>query len=350
MDLQGNFKVAIACGHTGGHIYPGIAIGKSLKKLNIEPFFITVKKGLSRKLIKDGGFKTFFLPLSPWKRHIFSLNTLAVICSNLFSFIISFFILIKERPHLILGMGGYPSFPPLLAAFFLSLPRIIHEQNTRMGLANRIASKIATKVAISYEDTEYAPNGAIFTGCPIRENIGKVSRKEGLSFFQLEDKRTILVMGGSSGSLKINEVFLEVLPYLSEFQIIWITGENDYQNIKEKIKNIENKVLIFPFIEKMENAYAACDFVIGRAGAVSIAEIRRCGIPAILIPYPHSFDKHQLKNAQSLKDAIVIPEDRFTKESLQEAITMIKDKEKSPIEEKSIEKIKTLIVDTLLRI
>lgn len=350
MESQGNSKIAIACGKTGGHIYPGIAIAQSLKKLGIEPFFIT-EKGFSEQLIKKWGFRTFLIPISPWKRKVFSLNTLGAICSNLCSFLVSLFILMKEKPKVIVGLGGYPSFPPILAGFFLKIPRIIHEQNKRMGLANRLGGKIATKIAISYEDTECAPKQAIFTGCPIRENIGKVSRKEGLSSLSLEDKKTILVMGGSSGSFKINDVFLETLPYLLQFQIIWITGEKDYQRIKDKIKHIacKNKVLVFPFIHEMENAYACSDIIIGRAGAVSIAEIKRCGIPAILIPYPHTFDKHQLKNAQSLKDAIVIPEDRLTKESLQEAITIIKDREKAPVDIEGTERMKQLILEEATR-
>lgn len=339
MKIKGNFKIAIACGGTGGHIYPGIAIAERLRSLDIEPFFITGKSGLERRLIK--GFKIFEIPISYWKRRIVSLNTLQSIFSNLFSFFLSFFILLKEKPKVIVGMGGYPSFPPVLASFFLGIKRIIHEQNARMGLANRLLSKIATKIAISYEDTELAPKRAIFTGCPIREKIGKISRKDGFSFFSLEDKKTILVMGGSQGSTKINDVILEVIPHLLQFQILWITGEKGYQKIECKMQN----VLLFPFIYEMEYAYACADIVIGRAGAVSIAEIRRCGIPAILIPYPHSKDMHQLKNASALKDAIVITEDRLTKENLQDAIEKIKDKKRSPIDVKSLERIEELIVE-----
>ncbi|MEW6680050.1 MAG: undecaprenyldiphospho-muramoylpentapeptide beta-N-acetylglucosaminyltransferase [bacterium] len=330
-------RIAIACGGTGGHIYPGIAIAKELK----EPFFITGKKGISCEIIKKSGFKVYVIPISFWKRRLFSLNTLGVIFSNIFCIIASFFILLKERPKAIIGMGGYPSFPPILASLFLGIKRIIHEQNAKMGLANRLLSKIATKVALSFENTEFAPKNAIFTGCPIRKEIGKIGRDEGLSFFGLKDKKTILVMGGSQGSTKINEAFLETIPNLSEFQLLWITGEKDYPTIKSRIPNSEFR--IFPFLCEMEYAYAAADIVIGRAGAVSIAEIKRCGIPAILIPYPFSADQHQSKNAEALKDAIVIKEENLSKDSLLDAIFKVRNREKSPFKLQSTERFLKLL-------
>ncbi len=359
-------KITIACGGTGGHIYPGIAIGERLKELNIEPFFITGNKGVSQKIIKKEGFRIFIISISFWKRRIFSLNTLNVIFSNLFSLIASFFILLKEKPKVIVGMGGYPSFPPILAGFLLGIPRIIHEQNAKMGLANRLLCKIATKVALSYENTEFAPKNAIITGCPIRKGIGKIERNEGLSFFGLQDKKTILIMGGSQGSSRINEVVFEIIPNLSEFQIVWITGEKDYPKIKgaagitnyelritnyeiekSEIQNPKSEILIFPFIFEMEKAYGCANIIIGRAGAVSIAEIKRCGIPAILIPYPYSSDNHQLKNASFLKDAIVITEKELSGNVLLDAILKIKDKEKSPIDLESTERMKELILSIL---
>ncbi|MEW6103234.1 MAG: UDP-N-acetylglucosamine--N-acetylmuramyl-(pentapeptide) pyrophosphoryl-undecaprenol N-acetylglucosamine transferase [bacterium] len=332
-------KIAIACGGTGGHIYPGIAIAEGIKEF--KPFFITGKKGMACQIIKKSGFRVYVIPISFWKRRLFSLNTLGVIFSNIFCIIASFFILIKERPKAIIGMGGYPSFPPILAGFFLRIKRIIHEQNAKMGLANRLLSKIATSVAISYENTEFAPKNAIFTGCPIRREIGKIGRDDGFSFFGLKDKKTILVMGGSQGSSRINEVFFEAIPNLSEFQILWITGEKDYPTIKSRIQNPESR--IFPFIFEMEYVYACANIIIGRAGAVSIAEIKRCGIPAILIPYPFSSDQHQLKNAEVLKDTIVIKEENLSKDSLLDAIFKIKDKEKFPIEVESTERFLELL-------
>jgi len=342
--MEKGYKIGIACGGTGGHIYPGIAIAEELKGINIEPFFITGKKGLY-KIIKNEGFRFFTIPISFWKRKLFSLNTLGVIFSNLFSLFASFFILIKERPRVIIGLGGYPSFPPVLASFFLGIPRVIHEQNRVMGLSNRLLSRIATMVAVSFENTEFAPKNAVFTGCPIRKDIGKTRREEGLSHFKLEDKKTILIFGGSQGSLKINEVVLKALPRLLQYQIIWITGERNYENIKHRAQNTEHRaLLLFPFIFEMDKAYACADIVIGRAGAVSIAEIKRCGIPAILIPYPFSFDKHQLKNAESLKNAIVIPEAGFSCDSLQDAITRLINCEKSPIDLESTKRILGLVL------
>ncbi|MEW6006988.1 MAG: undecaprenyldiphospho-muramoylpentapeptide beta-N-acetylglucosaminyltransferase [bacterium] len=332
-------RIAIVCGGTGGHIYPGIAIAKELK----EPFFITGKKGISCEIIKKSGFRVYTIPISFWKRRLFSLNTLGVIFCNIFCIIASFFILIKERPKAIIGMGGYPSFPPILASLFLGIKRIIHEQNAKMGLANRLVSKIATKVALSFENTEFAPKNAIFTGCPIRKGIGKIGREEGLSFFGLKNKKTILVMGGSQGSTKINEVFLEVTPNLLEFNIIWLTGKKDYSRIKSALRTPHSAIKIFPFLFEMEYAYAGADIVIGRAGAVSIAEIRRCGIPAILIPYPYSADQHQLKNAEALKDAIVIKEENLSKDSLLDAIFKVRNKEKSPFKLQSTEKFLKLL-------
>ncbi len=335
-------KIVIASGGTGGHIYPGIVIGKRLKELNIDILFIIDNREPGISILKKEGLRFKIIPIFYWKRKVFSLNTAITFFLNLIALGVSFFILFREKPSVVLGMGGYPSFPVVLASFLLRIPRFLHEQNARLGLANRLLFPIAKKVATSFEQTIYQPKNTVFTGCPIRKEIGEVKREDGLLYFGfLEDKKTILIFGGSQGSSMINDSILEIIQYLLEFRLIWITGNKDYQKIKEEVK--EREVFITPFIFEMEKAYAIADIVISRSGATTVAEIKRCGIPAILIPYP-SPDNHQLLNARGLQGVIIIKEENLNRNTLLDAIDRIKDRQREPCRSDALEKLIELIL------
>ncbi len=218
----------------------------------------------------------------------------------------------QVEPDVIVGMGGYISVPIVMAARRRLKKIILHEQNLYPGLANRFLYRFADSIAVSYTSSlSYfaKKSNVIITGNPIRPEIVKTSRTEGLLQFKLaQDKRTILVFGGSQGARSINRVMLKIYPLMKarkDLQIIHITGKMDHDKVLEALNKIRKDAdglnyICLPYTQKMNAALAAADLVVARAGATSIAEITARGLPAIFIPYPFATDDHQRKNAELL--------------------------------------------------
>jgi UDP-N-acetylglucosamine--N-acetylmuramyl-(pentapeptide) pyrophosphoryl-undecaprenol N-acetylglucosamine transferase len=337
-------KTVIAAGRTGGHIFPGIAIAEAIKDES-DILFVGERGAVS--LVRREGFRYYELSGVSWKRELLSANTVEVVCSSLVAIGKSLYILMREKPDVVVGTGGYSSLPAVLAAYLLRIPTIVCEQNVRMGLANRILSQIATKVALSYEETERVPRNreAVFTGNPVRKRIGNISRSDGLSYFGFSDEKTILIMGGSQGSSAINRVVLESVKELGSFQLIWLTGDKDYSEIRAKVMDIKS-VRVFPFLYEMEMAYSVADLCICRAGATTLAEMAVCGIPAVIIPYPYATDDHQLLNAKRYKNGYVVEERELTKERLLSAIAKMAKRGKAPEPSDSARRMRVLIEET----
>ncbi len=248
---------------------------------------------------------------------------------------------------MVVGMGGYASFPTMAAAIILRVPCLIHEQNVLPGLANRVLGRFVSKIAVSFPETEkFFPCGKVFlTGNPVREEIirnlgSETKRKEALSYFNLElERKTLLIFGGSQGARRLNEAFLEAYDKFRNetgLQIILATGINQYEIFKERfeqIKNLSDKLLCqcFPYIERMNLAYAVSDLVLSRAGAITLAELTTSGIPAILVPYPYASGGHQEKNARYLEKQgaakLLLDEDLNGESMLQAVSSLIYDEE-----------------------
>ncbi|MEK9148433.1 MAG: undecaprenyldiphospho-muramoylpentapeptide beta-N-acetylglucosaminyltransferase [Candidatus Desantisbacteria bacterium] len=338
-------KVVIVAGGTGGHIYPAIAIAEVLRQ-EAEVLFIT-QKGRSSDLLKKEGYKPFILSLEKWNRKAFSSNTLKVALLNTVAIFKSFFFLRQEKPSVVVGMGGFVSFPAIFSSWLLSIPILICEQNAVFGLANRILSRFSREIALSYEETLFLPKNkkTAYIGNPVRRRIGKVSKKDSLFYFGLDpNKNIILIIGGSQGAASINKAVFEILSELSSFQILWMTGGADYPYIKQKVQSRDN-VRIFTFLYEMEMAYGASSLVISRAGATALAEIAKCGLPAVLIPYPTACDNHQLENARRYKNGVVIEEKELTAEKLLSAVFTMKDKERLPDQKDSTQNLVFLILE-----
>ena len=339
-------KIIIVAGGTGGHIYPAIAIVEVLRQ-EAEVLFVT-QKGKSSELLKKEGYKPLLLSLERWNRKAFSSNTLKVVLLNLIAFFKSFFFLAKEKPSVVVGMGGFVSFPTLFSSWLLSIPILICEQNAVFGLANRILSRFSKEIALSYEETLSVPKNkkTTWTGNPVRRKIGKVKKLDAVFYFGLDsNKNTILIIGGSQGAVSINKAVFSIILELSGFQLLWITGEADYPYVKQKVQTRDN-VHIFSFLYEMEMAYGAANLVISRAGATALAEISKCGLPAVLIPYPAATDNHQLENAKRYKNGVVIEEKDLTAEKLLSAISEMKDKERLPDQKDSTQELVSLILKT----
>ncbi len=242
------------------------------------------------------------------------------------SFVEAFKIIRQQKPEAVIGTGGYVSVPAVLAGSFMRIPTFIQEQNSFPGISTRILSFFSKKVFLAYEESKKyfkLKKKLKITGNPVRPEIFGADKTLAMKKFNLQSNRkTVLILGGSQGASAINRAVLEDLNEHEKelnFQVLWQTGEKDYPKIKENLKYKGNSVQIFNFIEDMSSAYAACDLIISRAGAITLSEITGCGKPTILIPYPFATAQHQKFNAQVLEKngaAIVIEEKELTKDKL----------------------------------
>jgi len=300
------FKVILAGGKTGGHVFPAIAMAEEFKRRHPKSkvIFVGTKDGLESKIVPEYGFKLIFICARGLKRKV-SLKNIVLPYYVLKSLYQSLRILNEERPDLVVGTGGYVSFPVVFSARLKNIPTLIQEQNSYPGVSTRILAFLVDRVCLSYlSSINYflTKRKLKVIGNPIRAEIVSANRYEALRKFNLDpSKKTIFIFGGSQGAHAINQAVLESLDFLSEnWQLLWQTGESDFVFVSEKAKRKKIKCAVLPFIEDMRSAYAASDLVISRAGALTLAEICACGKPSLLIPYPFATADHQRYNAETL--------------------------------------------------
>ena len=233
-----------------------------------------------------------------------------------------------------IGSGGYVAGPAIWTASIMGAKVILLEQNSYPGVTTRLLERFADEVHLSFESSKkYLRKEKIhrLTGNPVRKNLGKMEKLEALKKFQLSvEKKTLLVLGGSLGAKSINDVMVESLKTLEEndLQVIWQTGKNYF----EQLKNMNSdKIKVYDFMEDMNSAYSACDLLLARAGATTIAELLNLGIPAILVPSPNVAENHQYYNAKSLSDnnsAVLLEDKNLRNDLAKEIIRVIKSDEK----------------------
>ncbi len=318
-------KILIATGGTGGHIFPAIETAQALRVRGHLVSFAGVL-GPSENKIKALNFPVFLLAAKGLDDRSFGgwFNFASIMFQAVFR---SFGVVHKCAPDKIIGFGSYGAFPVVMAGVLMRCPVLIHEQNVVPGRANALLSKIVKKVAISFEASRryFDPAKAVWTGCPCHYST-IVSRSQGLAAFGLEEnKKTIVLIGGSQGSQKLNEIFFELMKDLSasRFQAIHMTGPKELPLYEERYRQANLPVKVYAFINNIGDAYAAADIVIARSGAATVTELGLLGIAAVLVPYPFA-GNHQKYNADILADqgaAIVIEQKDLTKSSLKEAVT-----------------------------
>ncbi|MBI3602280.1 MAG: undecaprenyldiphospho-muramoylpentapeptide beta-N-acetylglucosaminyltransferase [Candidatus Omnitrophica bacterium] len=296
-------RIVIATGGTGGHIFPALQTACVLRDRGHEVIFAGVL-ALSEEKVKAQGFKTIVIKARGLTNRSltgllqFSFFMLQAIGSAIQA-------LGQTQPDKVIGFGGYGSFAVVLAARLLHIPTMIHEQNMVPGKANRLLAKVVKKVAISFLETQnyLNPHKIVLTGCPCHQQRSLESRENLLQKFSLEaDRATILLLGGSQGSQKLNEVFFAMMSSGGQHrpvQAIHMTGAKEYLLYTTKYQNSSLPVKVFEFISPIEEAYAIADVVIARAGAATVWELGFFAKPSILVPYPLA-DGHQKYNAQLL--------------------------------------------------
>jgi UDP-N-acetylglucosamine--N-acetylmuramyl-(pentapeptide) pyrophosphoryl-undecaprenol N-acetylglucosamine transferase len=301
-------QILIAAGGTGGHVFPAIAIADEIKKLNpnTEFLFAGTKGKIEAHAVPQKGFTLAYIWISGFHRSL-RIENLLFPLKVVVSLVQSFFLIRQFHPDVVIGTGGYVCGPVLYVASILGFPTIIHESNSFPGITTRILSAKATRVFTAFDATTRwlkRKDNIECVGTPTRDVLEKISREDGVQFFDFDpSKKTVLVFGGSLGAAAINQVIDKLATDLisAGIQLIWQTGKIDAQ-LADKWKTIRN-CWTNAFIDKMEYAYAAADIVVCRAGATTLAELTRLGKAAILVPYPHAASDHQTFNAQTLVDA-----------------------------------------------
>ncbi|MEA3328998.1 MAG: undecaprenyldiphospho-muramoylpentapeptide beta-N-acetylglucosaminyltransferase [Candidatus Omnitrophota bacterium] len=331
-------KVLIAVGKSGGHIFPGLSLASRLQQRlkGPEVFFIGQKDRLTQKVFSKQQYPLFTISIDPLPYKI-SLKYTRFIIKLALAIVPVWRILSKTRPDVVIGFGGAVSGPVLFISWLRGIPTIIHEQNVVPGRTNRILAVFVNKVALSFSGSERFFNRAkaVLTGNPVRGSVLGRDKFRSRGELGLDSgKFTILVIGGSQGSSRLNEIAWRAFSQMDkqekvDFQIIHITGENDYRKAKECYRKITFSSVILPFYDKIGVAYSASDLVLARAGAGTISEIMSCGLGSVLVPYPYN-GGHQLSNARLLADrnsAILMEQNGISAESLKNVfLNLIKDR------------------------
>ena len=316
-------RFIISGGGTGGHIYPAIAIANELKVQFPEAKFLFVgaKDKMEMQKVPQAGYEIKGLWIAGLQRKLTLQNAMFPI-KLASSLINSYFILRKFKPNVVIGTGGFASGAVLKAASLMHIPTVIQEQNSYPGITNKLLAKKANSICVAYENLErFFPKEKLhFTGNPVRQDLMEVASKkeEAIAHFKLDaSKKTLLILGGSLGARRINQLIEKELDFLLQldFQIIWQCGKH-YLNEYSKYNEKEN-VQVTAFIDRMDLVYAAADVVISRSGASSVSELCIVGKPTIFIPSPNVSEDHQTKNAKAIVErgaAILIKESNLNDE------------------------------------
>lgn len=309
-------RFIISGGGTGGHIYPAVAIANELKSRfpEAEFLFVGAKDKMEMQKVPQAGYAIKGLWISGIQRKLTLDN--AMFPFKLLSSMWNSFRIIKSfKPDVVIGTGGFASGAVLKVASMLNIPTVIQEQNSYPGITNKLLAKKANKICVAYENLErfFPKDKMILTGNPVRQDlINEASKSEAIAYFKLDaNKKTLLVLGGSLGARRINQLIEKELDFLlsQNIQIIWQCGKlyfNDYSKY-----NAKENVQVVAFIDRMDLVYAAADIVISRSGASSVSELCIVGKPTIFIPSPNVAEDHQTKNAKAISDkngAILIRE------------------------------------------
>jgi UDP-N-acetylglucosamine--N-acetylmuramyl-(pentapeptide) pyrophosphoryl-undecaprenol N-acetylglucosamine transferase len=317
---RSGLKFILSGGGTGGHIYPAIAIANELKQRfpDAAILFVGASDKMEMQKVPQSGYPIKGLWIAGIQRK-FTIDNALFPIKLVDSLVKSRTIIRHFKPDVVIGTGGFASGPLLRMAGIAGIPTVLQEQNSFPGITNKWLSKKAHKICVAYEHLErfFPKNKIVLTGNPVRQDLVdfKEKRAAGLAFFKLDaTKKTLLVLGGSLGARRINQLIAKELVNFSaqNVQLIWQCGKlyNDqYAHFNEK----EN-VQVVSFIDKMDLAYAAADVIISRAGASSVSELCLVGKPTLFIPSPNVAEDHQTKNANAIVDkegALLIKENEL---------------------------------------
>ncbi|MBR2863562.1 MAG: undecaprenyldiphospho-muramoylpentapeptide beta-N-acetylglucosaminyltransferase [Bacteroidaceae bacterium] len=337
--MKKDLRIIISGGGTGGHIFPAVSIANAIraKRPEAEILFVGAEGRMEMQRVPAAGYEIIGLPIQGFDRkHL--LKNISVLFKIMKSRRMAREVILKFRPQVAVGVGGYASGPTLNVAGGMGIPTLLQEQNSYAGVTNKLLAKKAHCICVAYDGMErFFPADRIrFTGNPVRQSLleNTLSKDEAIKTFGLQSgKKTILIVGGSLGARTLNDCILNNLPLLrqqSQIQFIWQTGKFYSAEIQEHLSRSKqpDNLFVADFISDMNAAYAAADLVISRAGAGSISEFCLLGKPVILVPSPNVAEDHQTKNALALveKDAAIYVTEAIARPILlPTAINMVND-------------------------
>lgn len=318
-------NILIMAGGTGGHVYPALAVADNLKERGFQLFWLGTSKGMEARVVPDHGYPLLKINVAGVRGNgvLRLLFTPLMLVIALFQALL---IMIKVRPVAVLGMGGFASGPGGIAAWLMRIPLLIHEQNAIAGLTNRLLAPFAVSVMAAFPGAFKESGKLTITGNPVRNDIVNLLKPEKRYASRNTNLLKILVLGGSLGAKKLNEVIPEALHNLAndyQIEVKHQCGERHFSATESIYKESRINIEVMPFINNMAEVYAWADIVICRAGALTIAELAASGVGSILIPFPFAVDDHQTENAKYLSvegAAILIQEAQLNIEKLKELL------------------------------
>ena len=318
-------NILIMAGGTGGHVYPALAVADNLKEQGFKLFWLGTSKGLETNVVPKHGYPLLKINIAGIRGKGL-LRLLIAPIMLMIALLQALIIMIKVRPVVVLGMGGFASGPGGIAAWLMRIPLLIHEQNAIAGLTNRLLAPFSVSVMAAFPGAFKESGKLTITGNPVRNDIVNLPDPEKRYSNRVTNSLKVLVLGGSLGAKRLNEVIPETLLALRsdyQFEVKHQCGERHYSITEAAYKELGINAKVMSFIDNMADAYAWADIVICRAGALTIAELAACGVGSILIPFPHAVDDHQTENAKYLSvegAAILIQEAQLNAERLKDVL------------------------------
>ncbi len=325
-------RLIVTGGGTGGHLFPALAVARGIQNSYIdgEVLFVGTGRHLDNRVLTEAGVTRKVINFSGVKG--LGMSGVLHAGSRLPQALLQSLLIIRRfKPDLVFGVGGYVTGPVLLAAKFLRVPICIHEQNSVPGLANRLAGKLADRICISLPcKPSFAENKTELTGNPVREEILLAAQNRQEKEEREKQSRTLLILGGSQGARRLNELVLAAMRILhnkgERLRVIHQTGITDEQTIRNGYRQGGIEAEVASFFGDMADIYSRADLVISRAGATTLAELAVMGLPALLVPYPYAADDHQTTNAAYYvagRGALMEPESELDGRKLAEKINCL---------------------------
>ena len=329
-------KVVIAGGGTAGHVNPAIAVARALG--DDEVVFFGTARGAESRLVPAAGFPLVDIEVGGFDRSrplsIFVVGARAAGAARHARRLLE-----EHGPDVVLGMGGYVSLPVCLAARTTRIPVVLHEQNAVLGLANRLAKPIATRIAVSFEETlDAVGSKGVHTGVPVLPEIasfdGARERRGALESYDLDaSRKTLLVFGGSQGAVRINDAAAGLAPRWrgrTDVQVLHITGPAHADEVSQRVGAATGQLIyrVVGYAERMTEPYAVAELAVCRGGASTVAEICVAGLPAVIVPYPYHRDRQQERHGRALEAAgsgVVVPDTELSAERLEREVTRVLD-------------------------
>lgn len=328
-------RYLIAAGGTGGHINPGIALAREIRRRdpNADILFVGNKDKLESQLIPREGFAIRYLDVVGFKRKL-SFDTFKSIYRMFQSYLQISRIIREYAPDAVIGTGGYVCGPVLLRAALKRIPTLVHESNALPGVTTRILAHFVDAIAIGFQEAKNRLKGKariVYTGNPVRRELFETDREKARASFSLDKQDCFVVCyGGSLGSSTINKTIVDMMTKQAGklgFRMLFATGQKNMDTVKAILpEKTDSDVAVVPYIYEMDKAISAADLMICRAGALTVGELCAVGVPSILVPSPYVAENHQEHNARSLETkgaAVVILEKQLDGAILHAQITRI---------------------------